>query len=442
MPNQTRSRFCWTTFIVILGGCESLAFSDAKCRYRFPGSSSVGVADRGVHKLHSSSPLYYQEARDEPAVVGNNPTIANAATPVGDKESATLSIPLINYICANQALLLLFASSIAIIASFFGNNPFEISSLHWNDVNDFHSLFDWQLSSFRIISGILASVPIIAMGRTVENSDNRDAARVNFATTNMVIGLFGRRKSAMEPTASAFFQVMILSSLIAVASGVSEEIIFRLYIPTAVSTITHSLPSALFGQAVLFAGGHLTKNAKLGENKINCSIQFLNGLWFGSVYLMTGGDILPCIVAHVLYDMHTLCETWTRVNNQMDYTLESSRERMGEEEENAVQQLKIGTGITLKSETVDFARHFFYAFDNDHAGSLSLPDCQRAVSYAFMNDNIAPDTEVVRDLFEQVKEERRTDANSQDFYDRLDFSEFLHLLFVLRSNSREISRSP
>jgi len=384
--------------------------------------------------------LYYQEAREEPAVVGNNPTIANTATPVGDTESATLSIPLINYICVNQALLLLFASSIAIIASFFGDNPFEISSWHWNDAKDFHSLFDWQLSSSRIMSGILASIPIIAMGRTVENSDDRDAARVNFATTNMVIGLFGRRKSAMEPTASAFFQVMILSSLIAVASGVSEEIIFRLYIPTAISTITHSLPSALFGQAVLFAGGHLTQNAEPGENKINCSMQFLNGLWFGSLYLMTGGDILPCVIAHVLYDMHTLCETWTRVNNQMDYTLESSRKFMREEEETAVQRLKIGTGITLKSETVDFARHFFYAFDDDHAGSLSLPDCQRAVSYAFMNDNIAPDKDVVRDLFEQVKEERRMDANSEDFHDRLDFSEFLHLLFVLRSNSREISR--
>jgi len=440
MPNQNQSRFWWTICLVTLGGCESLALSNPKRRVRVANPLSFATSDRVPSKLHSTPPLYYQEEEPQRSVLDNTPTIAKGQTSVGDTQSAALSIPIINYICVNQALLLLFASSTAIAASFFVN-PFEISSLHWNDAQQFHSLFDWQPSSFRFMTGVLAAIPVIAVESIIETSDNRDASRVNFATTNMVISLFGRRKSEMEPSATTFFQVMLLSAFIAISSGVSEEMIFRGYIPTAISTISYSLPAALFGQAVLFASGHLSKDAEPGENRLNWSLQLFNGLWYGSIYLMAEGDVLPCIIAHVLYDMHTLCETWTRVNNQMDYTQKSSMQ-MGEEEKNAVERLQIGTGITLNSETVNFARYFFYAFDNDHSGSLSLPDCQRAVSYAFMNDSIAPDTKVVRDLFEQAREQRDADGNSVEFSDRLDFSEFLSLLFVLRSNSRELSRRP
>lgn len=438
MPNRNPSLVWWTLCIVTLGAYESLALSDSKCRFRVPSPLTVGISSRGPGELHSSNPIYYTEACEEPAFVDNKPTIAKDQMFVGDMQSNALStsLPLINYICMNQALLLLFASSAAIVASFFGDTPFEISSLHWNGAQEFHSLFDWQMSPFRFVEGALAAIPIISAGRLMENSDNRDVSRVNYATTNMVITLFGRRKSSMEPTASAFFQVMVLSALIAISSGVSEEIIFRGYIPTAISTMTHSLPAALFGQAVLFAGGHLSQNAGAGENKINCSLQFFIGLWYGAVYQITGGDILPCIIAHVLYDMHTLCQTWNQINNQMDYTQESSMK----ERQNPVEKLQIGKGVSLNSETVDFARHFFYAFDSDHAGSLSLSDFQRAVSYAFMNDSVAPDSDVVRDLFEQAKEQRYISGKSGEDSYRLNFSEFLHLLFVLRSNSRELAQ--
>ena len=445
MTNRSQSRFWWTVCIVILGGYESLSLSTSKFRPRVPYFQTFQTSHRDSSKLHSSRPLYYQEARQEqvkkpqPSVDDNKRRIAKAPTLRDSTQSTSSSLHIINYICTNQALLLLFASSTAIAISFFSNNPFEISSLHWNCAQDFHSLFDWQPSLSRIITGILATIPIVAAGRVIETSDNRDASRVNFATTNMVISLFGRRKSAMEPTESASFQVMVLSAIIAISSGISEEIIFRGYIPTAIFSMTNSLPSALFGQAALFAAGHQSKDAEPGENMLNWSLQFFSGLWYASVYQMTGGDILPCIIAHALYDMHTLCQTWIEVNNQIDYTQKSSMNHVGEERKNAAERLWKGTGISLNSETVDFARHFFYAFDNDHAGSLSLSDCQRAVSYAFMNDSIAPDTSIVRDLFEQAKEQRYTDGRLE-YSNRLDFSEFLHLLVALRSNSREYSR--
>ena len=445
MTKRNQSRFWWTVCLVLLGGSEALSISTAKARRRTPYSPSFQAFDRGPSRLYSS--VYYEEACQEDVMKGSPPSAVEntkrrpkASTLQESTQSASLSLPIINYICTNQALLLLFASSAAMALSLFSNNSFEISNLHWNSGQDFHSLFDWQPSLSRVMTGLFATAPVIAAGRIIESSDNRDASRVNFATTNMVISLFGRRKSEMEPTASASFQVMILSALIAISSGISEEIIFRGYIPTALYAITNSLSAAVFGQAFLFAAGHLSKDAEPGENIVNWSVQFLNGLWYAGIYQMSGGDILPCIVAHALYDMHTLCQTWNEVNNQIDYTQTSSKNNMCEEQKTAVERLQRGTGITLTPETVDFARQFFFAFDHDHAGSLSLSDCQRAVSYAFMNDSVAPDAHVVRDLFEQAKEQRYIHGNSVVSSDRLDFSEFLHLLVALRSNSRQYSR--
>lgn len=429
---------------MIVGGCQSLALLTSRTLssvvyHPLPSATS----DRTFYYLHSSNPLYYNDGCEDfgpkHKVVVKNPKIAKTTQSFEDNASSTLtavSIPLINYICVNQTILFLMASSVALVASFFGDSPLEMSGLHWNNAQDFHSLFDWQPTSFRLTEGIIAAIPLIGLGSLIESSDNRSASKMNFATIDMVISLFGRRKSEMEPTASASLQVMFLSALIAISSGVSEEIIFRGYIPTVMSSVTNSVLLALFGQAALFSIGHLSQNAHPEENKMNLLIQSVIGLWYGAVYLIAGGDILPCVIAHVLYDMHTLCETWTQVNNQIDYTQESSMKCFIEDEAHAAKLLESETGIKLNTETINFARHFFYAFDNDHVGSLSLSDCQRAVSYAFMNDDITPEPVVVCDLFRQARDRRQDDDRVVDVHDRLSFSEFLHVLFVLRSNSR------
>lgn len=444
MSNLNQIRFRFVVCLLVLKRYESLTSigSNHFCANKLIRHHKL--SQKGLCKLHSTTPLQYQEASDDLVskqsnfVVFNNdePKVTNAQTLEGSNDmGSVLSIPLIKYICMNQALFLLFASSTAVLASFFGDNPFEISSLHWNDIKEFHSLFDWQPSFFRSIQGCLASIPMLAGRQVIQNSDDCDASSLNFATTNMVLCLFGRRKSVLNPKASAYTHVFLLSVLIAISSGVSEEIIFRGYIPTAISAMTRSLHLALLGQAVLFASGHLSRNAQLGENKINWSLQFFSGIWYGVLYLITGGDIFPCIIAHILYDVYTLCETWTRVNDQLDYTHESSMKCTSKEEEKASIRLQSKTAID--TETINFARHFFYAFDNDHAGSLSLSDCQRAVSYAFINDTIEPDMNAVKDLFAKAIEQRCSEENSSEFHDRLDFPDFLYILFVVRSRSRE-----
>jgi membrane protease YdiL (CAAX protease family) len=355
------------------------------------------------------------------------------------QDTSSISMSLITSIWLNQLTLLLFVTSIAVFTSFFGGHPLDISGLHWNGIHEFHSLFDWKLSWFRVVEGVLATIPMVAVGCMVENSDKRDFTLVNFSTTNMVISLFGRRKSNMEPTASSPSQVMLLSAAIGMSTGVSEELIFRGYIPTAFASITHSIPLALLGQAILFAGGHLSKKARPEENRLVGSLQLFNGLWYGLVYLMSGGDVLPCIISHILYDCHILCETWMVINDQMDYTQESSQSALDEEERRSISRLQEKAGALLNTDTISFARRFFFAFDYDHVGRLSLSDCKRAINYAFMNDKAIPDTKTVEDLFEWAQQSRMSphtssEAVSTALPDRLNFPEFLQVLLVLRSN--------
>jgi hypothetical protein len=259
---------------------------------------------------------------------------------------------------------------------------------------------------------------------------------VNFSTTNMVISLFGRRKTADDPTATSSSLVMALSAAIAISTGMSEEVVFRLYIPTAIAGLTHSLPLALVGQAALFSLGHISPRSTTGENKVVGSLQFVNGLWYGLVYLMAGGDVLPCIIAHILYDMHFFCETWMTINRQMDYTQEAFQKKLDPSEELAIQKIQQKAGPSLNTETLNFARRFFYAFDYDHKGSLSLQDAQRAVSYAFLQDKNVPPPIKVEEVFDKVLETRQP-AHSTYFPppDRLSVSEFLHVLLALKSQS-------
>jgi len=61
-----------------------------------------------------------------------------------------------------------------------------------------------------------------------------------------------------------------------------------------------SVPLACIGQAVVFGLGHVSPKASKEENSIVSGLQIVNGLWFGALYLMTGGDVVPCIVAHTV----------------------------------------------------------------------------------------------------------------------------------------------
>lgn len=60
---------------------------------------------------------------------------------------------------------------------------------------------------------------------------------------------------------------------------------------------------ACVGQAGLFAIGHTSPKTSMKENKVVGSIQFLYAIWMGSLYHLTGGDIVPCMVSHAVSEM-------------------------------------------------------------------------------------------------------------------------------------------
>ena len=441
-----RKDSCFTPALVLIGLSTGISALGVKTRHNEPRASTSSLVTRG------STPLFYRDrhiSEEQLTTTANSvaaqiqphpispPPQSKVSTFPNIFDESNISIPLVNGIWSNQVLILALTTAIVAGVSVFSGNPFPISSLHWNESPAFHSFFDFQPTLLRMFQGVLATVPVVALSYHVEQSDNRDASHVNFSTTNMVISLFGRRRTSSEPDATSTSMVMVLSLLIAVATGISEEVVFRGYIPTAIESLTQNLPLALLGSAGLFAMGHVSPKSTPGENKVVGGLQFANGLWYGMVYLLAGGDILPCIIAHTLSDMHVLCETWHAINNQMDYTQDAFHHLLDDEEEEAIDRIKEQAGPSLNAETLNFARRFFYAFDHEHKGSLSLSDVQRAVTYAFLKNTVVPEPHRVEGVFNRLLKSRSESSTAPE--DRLNVSEFLRLLFALKS--REGSKS-
>jgi len=84
-------------------------------------------------------------------------------------------------------------------------------------------------------------------------------------------------------------------------TGYCEEIVFRGILPHILKPILfHNSALACVSQAGLFALGHTSPKICKDENKTVGSIQFLNGLWAGVLYLLVGGDIVPCVISHAV----------------------------------------------------------------------------------------------------------------------------------------------
>ena len=90
----------------------------------------------------------------------------------------------------------------------------------------------------------------------------------------------------------------------------------------------------------------------------------------------------------------------------------------------------------MASETLDLGRRFLYAFDYDHHGSLSLSNVKKAVSYAFLQDDSSPEPPSdgqTTATFQQLIQRRQ--VVSMTMKERLSLSEFLRLLYTLKSKA-------
>ena len=231
--------------------------------------------------------------------------------------------------------------------------------------------------------------------------------------------------------------------------------IFRGLLPVVLVSFTHSVGLALVGQALLFGLGQIRRQSSLTENGAFGLMQSIQGLWYGSVYLVTGGDILPVILAHILYECHIFVGAWKSINDQMDYTESATTFSLSQPpstkstastasthdsyEELELEKIRKEAGGSLSRETFEFCRRFFYAFDYEHRGTLSQADVKRAVTYAFLHDeqHEQPNNAKVEKIFQEMVERRHTmllgHACLEEEEDRLSMSEFLRLLFALKS---------
>mmetsp|Transcript_23712 Transcript_23712/g.58126 ORF Transcript_23712/g.58126 Transcript_23712/m.58126 type:complete len:437 (-) Transcript_23712:2128-3438(-) len=355
--------------------------------------------------------------------------------PPSDVELSGVSMPLIRSICYNQiSMLMLSTAAVAGLSMLTSWNfeGFDMSLLQWNGGQSLHSIFDFSPKPFQMMEGMLAVAPLIGLELLLDESDDQGAIQSGFATSNMVLSLFGRRRSVEDIEGTAPERMASLALGVALCSGLSEELLFRAYVPIALFTLSNSVMVALLGQAVIFALVHISPSANLGQNRVMGGLQFTNGLWYGLLYLMTGGDVLPCIIAHVLHDMYIFCSSWDTINNQMDYTQEAYKKSLPQSEKSAMAKLQEMAGPALNRETLNFARRFFYAFDSKQQGSLSLQDVRRAVDYAFLKTEKPPEPQVVEEMFDTLLQARVTSELPSN---RLGVSEFLCLLFALKSNT-------
>lgn len=405
-----------------------------------------------------------------------------------------MNLQMIQNLCLSQGAILALTTAIAAVSLYCTPQADWSTVWNWSPLATYAASTSATAtatsSSNAVISsmivhlwqGVAATFPLIGLEKWMQKSQDRDAInRVNFATTNMVVTLFGRRRysaAASKPKdnnenenssnsnvtsttgtgtdQATTFQVIAWSVLVTTLTAVSEEIVIRGYLSSLVMAFTGSWGAAWLGPAVLFGAGNWHSSSNFGENKIVTGFQTINGLWYGLIYMVTG-SLIPGMMAHLLYDTHCLVSAWHNVNEQMDWTEEAYPTALSPLEQADIREIQRMSGQALTTETLNLCRRFFYAFDHEHCKSLSLHDVQQAVSYAFLQDKVAPSTAQVQDMFAMVLDERNDPRRHNDDGDsadatssqedlpagRLRLTEFLRLLFALRAQTyQKVSAGP
>lgn len=223
--------------------------------------------------------------------------------------------PLLMSLFFNQFLILTISLALTGAYVYGLNNQefFNEGIFNWSGLADAPSA-DFSFATINPTSigwGILGSVPTILISNALDKSADRKFALTNFSTIFMTMTLFGRRSDAaygdqdltkmdkIQPFIRTL-NVAFLAAAISLTTGIVEELVFRGLVPHFLeSTIFHDkILLAYVGQALLFAAGHTSPRVSLEENRTLGGIHLINGLWSGFIYLLSGGDLVPCIISH------------------------------------------------------------------------------------------------------------------------------------------------
>lgn len=278
------------------------------------------------------------------------------------------------------------------------------------------------------------------------DSHQRAFADVNFSTIVMSMTLFGRRTEPpadlvpeqlqgiqfpTTKTRDAAFQSLYLS----LVTGLCEETVFRRQVAAMLTQITGgNVISALFQQAILFGLGHINPGSPPAENAIVVGLQIINGLGFGLIYILSGGDLVPCIIAHTLYDFVTFFKTWLDANGQIEYAEAMYSEPLPPDVEREVQRvIQSARPAKMDPRVYKVIKRLFYTFDFDKNKSLSLSEVRKGIAYMALEKRAGkpPPQEQVDALFRYAIQNREPSTVSETNRDRLSFADFLRLYVAM-----------
>jgi membrane protease YdiL (CAAX protease family) len=431
------------------------------------------IQEPRVRQHFKARPLFYREHNDgdEDATmlklaIRAGPTFKKEEIkPKSETSREGINSPLLFALVTNQVFVLgtaIIMTSIYLVVSGDAQFPHE-GILNWSGLKSSPSAaMDLSLTPMRFLQGVLGSLFPLMVGSSIEKSDDRRFANANFSTIFMVMTLFGRRSKVssitiedsessdtavkasikmdrLEPS-TRWTDVALISLGLSYLTGFCEEITFRGLIPHLLkSTIfLGSVPLACVGQAAIFGLGHFAPTTSQSENKLIATFQFFNGLWFGLLFLLTGGDLVPCIIAHTIYDFSTFFFTWMKANEQIEYAYYMTLEQLSPEIEKELNAIKSKFTIKVPQDEIEMCKRLFYILDTNKNGAVSKPEVQKGINYLDVEKVFkAPPRETVNSIFDSCIKNRNSKevVYGINVENELQFLDFMQLFYTLKSNA-------
>jgi hypothetical protein len=364
--------------------------------------------------------------------------------------TTAMNKPLIKALLFNQGLILNLATAATYAILFFTAGGFS------GPISDMQNFIHWtggppsEMGLFTSIAvGIFGgAIPMLAFSNFLESSDNPAFANINFSTIIMCLTLFGRRRAPPQdlippelrgrPIATTkSLDVAFQSFVLAGTTGICEETVFRQLVPGLIAYYTgNTLLYPLFGQALLFGLGHV-QPGKTGamENAIVFSVQTLNGLVHGALFVASGGNIIPCIVAHAVYDFVVFFKTWMDANGQIEYAETMYDTPFPPDVQRQVKKVLAAGGANPTPEQLKAVKRTFYIFDLDKNKTLDLSEVRKGLSYlAIEKAAVPPPQKLVDELFKKIASSKPENRN------RLDYPDFLRLITLSNKMTMEAKK--
>jgi len=229
-------------------------------------------------------------------------------------------------------------------------------------------------------------------------------------------------------TADVFLQSFALSTV----TGFCEEAVFRRELPALISLYTGGNNGlSLLGSSLLFGLGHASKGMRLQENAVMVSTMSIIGLGLGLIYMFSGGDVVPCMIAHAVYDFVTFFKTWLDANAQIEYADKLYKQPLPQETEKEVQRILRSRKNKISPRLYNAARRLFFVFDFDKNMSLSKSEVRKGISYLALEREANPPPQSEIDRLITYIIQTRDDYASETDENRLSFPDFVRLISMM-----------